>query len=249
MEIDDVQNDCEEWDLSQPENYRPIAVLSIYYKIFSRILYDRIQSQLDAQQAHEQCGFRPGIRIEDAIITTENLISATSEFNIPLWMASLDLKKAFDRIQHSYLIEALREQGLSDAEVALILDIYSEQTGTIDGNHIFEIHRGVKQGDTLSSILFNAALEHIFRKWEQRLDSQGWLIRNNLPRLTHVRFADDILLFAKSLDEIIAMLEFLKEELAEAGLEMHPEKTKILTSDKESSVNVVDIHGMMIWIL
>ena len=60
------------------------------------MLYDRIQSQLDAQQAHEQCGFRPGIRIEDAIITTENLISATNDFNIPLWMASLDLRKTFD---------------------------------------------------------------------------------------------------------------------------------------------------------
>ena len=236
-------------DLSQPGNYRPIAILSIYYKIFSRMLYDRIQPQLDDQQAHEQCGFRPGIRIEDAIVTVENLISATNEFNIPLWIASLDLRKAFDRIQHSFLFEALREQGLSDAEVALILDMYTEQTGTVDGNVEFPIYRGVKQGDTLSSILFNAALEHMFRKWKQRLDSQGWQIQNHLPRLTHVRFADDILLFAKSLDEIIMMLEFLKEELAEAGLEMHPDKTKIMTSDGENTVNVIDIHGMMIWIL
>ena len=45
------------------------------------------------------------------------------------------------------------------------------------------------------------------------------------------------------------MLEFLKEELAEAGLEMHPDKTKIMTSDGENTVNVIDIHGMMIWIL
>ena len=86
-------------DLSVPSNWRPIAILPIFYKIFSRMLYHRLLPQLDSQQNFDQCGFRPGVRIEDALFVAETLISKTPEWNLPLWMASFGLKKAFDRVQ------------------------------------------------------------------------------------------------------------------------------------------------------
>ena len=78
--------------------YQAIAILPIFYNIFSRMLYHRLLPQLDSHQNFDQCGFRPGVRIEDALFEAENLISKTLEWNLPLWMASLDLKKAFDRV-------------------------------------------------------------------------------------------------------------------------------------------------------
>ena len=161
-------------DLTDAQNYRPISILQIFYKIFSQMLYGRLRPLLDAHQSEEQTGFRAGIRIEDALMILETLSSRCSEFQTPLWIASLDLKKAFDRVEHFALFEALRDQGLPEAELAVLLDLYWDQTGSANGSRRFSILRGVKQGDTLSSLLFNAVIENVFRRWKDKLDEHGW---------------------------------------------------------------------------
>ena len=164
-------------------------------------------------------------------------------------VASLDLRKAFDTIEHYALFDALREQDLLPSEIALLLDLYTDQRGSANGNAEFDILRGVKQGDTLSSLLFNAGLEHAFKKWKNRLKDHGILFAYDKERLTNVRYADDILLFGKNIDEISDMLEILCEELRAIGLEMHPSKTKILTSSSPCPFQFLDVDGMMINVL
>ena len=78
---------------------------------------------LEPLQSPDQIGFRSGMRIEDAIGSFEILVSKISEFNMPLWIASLDLRKAFDRVNHVALFDCLRDQGVPHAEVAFLLDI------------------------------------------------------------------------------------------------------------------------------
>ena len=107
----------------------------------------------------------------------------------------------------------------------------------------------MKQGDSLSSLLFNAALEGAFRKWKRRIGEAGWRIRMNFERLTNTRYADDILVYAKSLEELMMMMEMLGEELAAIGLSMHETKTKILTTSTNPQFQWVEIRGMMIEIL
>ena len=126
------------------------------------MLYNRLMPQLDHCQHIDQCGFRPGVRIEDALGIVETLISKTIEWNLPLWMASLDLKKAFDRVEHASLFTALRQQNIDDPSIALLLDIYFGQHGRVQGSRSFDISRGVRQGDVISSLLFNAVIEYIF---------------------------------------------------------------------------------------
>ena len=151
-------------DMSLPENYRPIAILQVFYKIFSRMIYNRLLPILDSHQSHDQFGFRPGIRLEDALVVLETLISKTREWNIPLWIASLDLKKAFDKMSFPSIFSALRDQGISDEMVSLLLDLYAHQHGRVSGSKLFAIHRGVKQGDVISSIIFNATIEFVFHR-------------------------------------------------------------------------------------
>jgi hypothetical protein len=124
-------------DLEDPANYRPIAILAIFYKIFAKMLYHRLEEKLDRQQAEDQFGFRSSFRIEEAIGIIEKMISSSNEYNLPLWIASLDLRKAFDRIQYDALFAALREQGLDHAEVALLLDMYSSQSGSVGDSKAF----------------------------------------------------------------------------------------------------------------
>ena len=60
----------------------------------------------------------------------------------------------------------------------------------------FPIQRGVKQGDVISPLLFNAGLEHAMRKWKLRLQHCGFDLGNG-EILTNMRYADDVMLYAK----------------------------------------------------
>jgi len=228
-------------DLSQPSNWRPIAILPVFYKLFSRMIFGRLKGNLERNQSPDQTGFRSSIRIEDALATVEILISKTAEWNLPIFIASLDLKKAFDRIEHEALFEALRSQGVDEPHLALLMEIYDDQVGSANGSRGFSIQRGVRQGDVLSSLLFNAALEMVFRKWKLRLVNHGWLISPEHERLTNTRYADDILLYGKSLAELKEMMELLHDELSAVGLPMHGNKTKILTSSDSCTQKFIDV--------
>ena len=63
-----------------------------------------------------------------------------------------------------------------------------------------------------------------------KLSSEGWLLKPDTEGLTNVKYGDDILLFAKSREELQNMIVLLVEELRKIGLELNASKTKILTN-------------------
>ena len=196
------------------------------YKLFARMVYHRISPILLSCQSRDQFGFTPGVRIEEALLAAEQIVSHNLEFNIPVWLISMDLRKAFDRIEHRALFDALQHCGLDDGYVALLQQLYSSQLGSANDSEDFPITRGVKQGDVLSSLLFNCVLDFAMNRWKLRIRHCGILIDDPNERLTNSRYADDILIYAKSLDEAIFMLEVLIEELKLIGLSLNSSKTK-----------------------
>ena len=214
-----------------PTNWRPIAVLRVIYKLLSRMVSNRILPTLDCSQTADQCGFRPGFRIDDALTSVELLPQKTGEWNIPVWMASLDLKKAFDRTPHAPLLDALAQQGLDPGYVSLIAALYNGQTAKVNGSRAFSIQRGVRQGDVLSSLLFNAGVESAMRKWKQRLpDGAGIQFSPGAERLTNVSHADDKLIVATLLDELPSMIATLVKHFEAVGLELSYKKCVILSN-------------------
>ena len=154
-----------------PENYRPICIIPIMYKFFSRILTRRIKKQIYKDQSIDQAGFRPGFSCDDHLFTLSILTEKCNEFNIPLWVATLDYKKAFDSVKQTSIWEALREQEVPLLYINLLTKLYDGQQARIQidtHSDLFEIKRGTKQGDPVSPILFISVLEHIMRKVKEK---------------------------------------------------------------------------------
>ena len=92
-------------NLKEPANWRPIAILNVSYKLMARMVYNRLHMTLEKHQPDEQFGFRPKRSTTDALLILEHVVGTSVKCNADLWFASLDLRKAFDRILWPHLFE------------------------------------------------------------------------------------------------------------------------------------------------
>ena len=99
-------------DPQLPDNYRPIAILPIFYKLFSRAIWARIKGILNEAQTCDQAGFRAGFNCEDHLFAISLIAEKMNELSQPLWVVAVDFKKAFDTINHRSLWQAMIEQGV-----------------------------------------------------------------------------------------------------------------------------------------
>ena len=122
------------------------------------------------------------------------------------------------------------EQEINETYIKLIENIYA------NGTSVMRLHKdrekngkGVRQGDTYSPKLFTARLEGIFRKfsWE----SNGRNI--DVEHLTHLRFADDVVLISNNAEHHQEMLNDINRESLKVGLKMYKGKTRVMFNDKE----------------
>ena len=219
-------------------NYRPISLISHISKLFTKVIKNRIEKQLDANQSREQAGFRQGYSTSDHLQVITQLVEKCNEYTLPLCLVFVDYEKAFDSVEHNGIVDAMRAHGIHETYVATLASIYNNGTSVIKLDHVsnrFPINRGVRQGDTLSPKLFNAGLEQIFRKLDW--DSKG--ISINGERLNHLRFADDIVLIGTNAAEVSDMLNQLNDESKRLGMKINMKKTKAMFN---SNANRETIH-------
>eukprot|EP00959_Pyramimonas_sp_CCMP1952_P417615 8749563-Pyramimonas_sp.AAC.1 len=155
------------------------------------------------------------------------------EWQHHVWLSALDFKKAFGCVEHNFMWRSLADQGVPAGYVSLLQNLYSGQTARVRTDCMskpYDFQRGTKQGDPLSSLLFNSLIETVVSKFKQKWLAKGCGLKKgatDLTQLTNLRLAGDILLVAATLRQLKAMIEDIKIASAEVGLELHPDRTNI----------------------
>ncbi|XP_075990548.1 uncharacterized protein LOC142986144 [Anticarsia gemmatalis] len=218
-------------------NYRPISLMSNIYKTFAKIILKRIERTLDEHQPIEQAGFRKDYSVIDHIHAVRQVLEKYNEYQLTYYIAFIDYSKAFDSLLHDNIWKALMDQGIEHKYIRLIRNVYRHSTARIQlerKGDPFKVEKGVRQGDPLSPKLFSAVLESIFRQ----LSWENLGINVDGTSLTNLRFADDIVLFAKTPEDINKMIEDLAKESEKVGLKLNPEKTRVMTNGNKTTIRV-----------
>ena len=217
-------------DRDNIKNYRPIALLSQPYKLFTKILLNRLERILDDFQPVEQAGFRKGFSCMDHIQSATQLIEKTREYKQPLLLCFVDYVKAFDSVELNAVWNALSRAGV-DPKYINMLEQCNLDTSTniklFHKNLTVPIRKGVRQGDTISPKLFTAALHHAMMD----LDWSDKGISIDGKRLSNLRFADDIVLISTSSAELQQMVNELDAAGKAIGLEMNRSKTEVMRNN------------------
>ena len=148
-----------------------------------------------------------------------------------MWTATVDFTKAFDSITHKSIWDALKSCNIDLEYVSLLRKIYRDQKASVqtdEESNIFEIRKGTKQGDPLSSLLFNTVLQYSLKeeiqRWQNNKGMGIYLSDHDRDCLTNLRFADDVMLFATSKEQIRKMMCEIKKATEKVGLRIHAKK-------------------------
>jgi hypothetical protein len=154
------------------------------------------------------------------------------EHQQPLYMCFVDFSKAFDSPKHEQLWWTMLEMGFPPHLVNLLSSLYKNQkarvriAGTV--SEWFRIRKGVRQGCVLSPCLFNILAEMAMRK---ALEGYHGCILIGGRRISNLRYADDIVLLATSVEELQELVDRLVTAGKEYNLEINTSKTKVMAVD------------------
>ena len=133
------------------------------------------------------------------------------------WVLEFDIKGLFDNIPHDLLMKAVRKH-TELRQVTLYIERWLKAPMQNYEGELRERNCGTPQGGVISPLLSNLFLHYTFDKW----------LKLHYPALKWCRYADDGLIHCKSKEEAEHMLQVLEDRFGECGLELHPEKTKIV---------------------
>lgn len=216
-------------------NYRGITLLQTGYKVFSRILYNRLKSYTEEIIGDYQCGFRHNRSTIDHIFTLKQLMEKYWEFNKDQFHLFVDFKQAYDSIHRPSLWHILKEFNIPIKLINLTKMCLKETKSVvrIDGSctEPFNIASGLRQGCILSCLLFNLVMEKVTRTINDR--EEGCKLNDiNIMNLT---YADDVDIIAESREDLTRLCIPIQEEASRVGLAINFEKTKFLYMSRSNT--------------
>ena len=238
--------------------YRPIALINANVKLFATILYNKLRKPLDEVLPEEQNGFRAWRSTIDHIATLRMLRQSCQASGESPCFCYVDLQQAFDSIPRELVYRVLRERGLPEALVKQVEKMHQghafkvRRDGVVDAQKT-TTSRGLKQGCPLSPSLFNIIIDHVLQQVElgegvtlearpagERLErKKKTKAEHECRKMTHLLFADDIVLAAMNVEELQKALESMNEAFENYGLKMNAKKTKWQRDNDKSEAKLV----------
>lgn len=196
-------------DLSDPDNYRGISLISVVLKIVSKVVATRLQTiaERDNLLVKEQAGFRTMEECVAQVATLLEVVKRRANVGKTTYAVFIDFAKAYDKVPHAGLLRKLESIGIKGHLHKLITALYEDPLMCVRvGNDLSDEVRyscGVRQGCPASPILFDIYINDLFEGIEG-VNVPG--LRDKIPGLL---FADDAVVFADSIGELTASTERL----------------------------------------
>nr|KAJ0198574.1 hypothetical protein LSAT_V11C700342390 [Lactuca sativa] len=208
-------------------DYRPISCCNVLYKCISKIIVNRIREHLGCLISDNQSAFIPGRSILDNILLSQELVKG---YHIDRGFArcalKVDIQKAYDTVNWKFLLSILKEFGFHETMIKWIMNCVSTSSFMININGsfhgFFQGKRGLRKGCPLSPYLFTLVME-VFNLMLKRgiRESKDFKFhwRCNEQKITHLCFADDLMVFCHGNSGSIKVVKKAMDDFANsAGL-------------------------------
>lgn len=223
-------------DKKECTNYRGISLLNCTYKVLSKILQKRLEEYTSNIIGEHQAGFTRGRSTTDQIFILKEAIAKYYEFNKSFLCLFIDFSKAYDSISRRRLWKIMEKYGIPKKLINLSKSSISESRCKVKINgeisEKFDVSTGVRQGDGVSPLLFNLALEEALQ--EVRQTEAGITIGTKINVLA---FADDVAIMAESKEELKVLVTKLLNHTQKVGLKINEGKTKIMECGRATQIN------------
>lgn len=199
---------------------RTLGIPSVADRVAQTVAKFVLEPKLEKVFLEDSYGYRPKKSAHQAIAVTRQRCWQME------WVLEFDIKGLFDNIPCDLLLKALRKH-TQCKWVLLYVERWLKAPLQCNDGTLIERTKGMPQGGVISPILSNLFMHYCFDLW----------MENHFPRFKWCRYADDGLVHCHSEAQAKVLLDKLSRRMKECGLEIHPEKTKIVYCGTKSKVN------------
>ena len=229
------------------QNYRPITLLNVDYKILSKVLANRIKQVLCEIIHYDQVGYIKDRNIGEAVrLIDDMLFHSLNQTNG--FLVTVDFEKAFDSVAHAFLSKVLDLFGFGDSFRSWIKVLYTDISSCVmNGGRstgYFDIKRGVRQGDPLSPYLFLLAIETLAQVIRKDNNIKGVQFGEN--EIRQILYADDISLFVTDKPSMDRLQIIFEEFEKISGLKVNKGKTNFLWMGKNCDRPDIALFGNLV---